>query len=117
MGAKAGLRRFVVVRPDDQQAVGPGNGGFFREDDAFAGRIVARADDHRHAPVGVFEGDRDEAAAFVGPDRSVLAGGPEHHQTLDADVDLAVDEAAEGSFVYGSISGEGGHQRGGCSSE
>ena len=42
---------------------------------AVASRIVARADDHRHAPVGVFEGDRDEAAAFVGPDRSVLAQG------------------------------------------
>ena len=110
-------RRFVVVRPDDEEGVGPGVGGLLREADALRRVVRARPDHDRHAPGGVPDGDLDDPAAFLGRDGGVLARRAQNHERFDAvvvraAVDLEVDQSTERGVIDAVIGGEGGDERG-----
>jgi len=94
VGAEAFLRGLVVVGAHDQQAVGAGLRRLAREDQALARRVVAGAHDDGHAAVHMLQRQLHDAAAFVGPDRGVFAGGAQHHERIDAAFDLAIDQPA-----------------------
>ena len=91
VGLEAGLRRTVVVRRHDEQAVDAGGGRPLAELAGVAGVVAAGAGDERHVDGGAHR--RPEVDLLVVRERGRLAGGAGQHEPVAAVVDEPAGQA------------------------
>ena len=103
VGPKAGLRRFVVIRPHHKQPVGAGGLRLLRKNDALACGVVARAHNDGYAPRHMRYGVGHQPLALGGPDRGVLARRAQHDQRFHALRNLPVHVPTK-RFVIDAVS-------------
>src|ERR1700719_1053555 len=101
---EAFLRGLIVVGSDGEDAVGAEILEFDGERDDFSGVIAAGAREDGHFALGDFEGELDDAEMLGVRERGAFSGGAAGDEEVDACVELAGDERAEGLLVERAVS-------------
>ena len=100
---QAFLRRLVVVRRHRQQAVGADAFHVARQLDHLARVVAAGAGQHRHAAVGFFDDELDDAQLLAMAQRRRFAGRAARREEVDAGVDLPARQALDRRLVEGAV--------------
>ena len=85
---------------------------FVGEGDDFGGVVAAGAGEDRNFALGDFESEFDDAEMFGVGERGAFTGGAAGDEEVDARVDLALDERAEGGFVERAVGAKWGYECG-----
>ena len=109
---QAFLRRLVVVRRDREQPVGADAFHVARQLDHLARVVAARAGEHRHAAVGLFDDQLHDAQLVAMAQRRRFPRRPAGGEEVDAGVDLSSGQALDGGLVEGAVLGERRNQCG-----
>ena len=108
---EAFLGGLVVVGRDGEDAVRAQALQFARQFDDFARVVAARAAQHRHLALGLFDRDLDDAQMLGARERGAFAGGAAGNQEIDSGIDLAADQPAQRLFIERQIAPERSDQR------
>src|SRR5260221_1621935 len=108
---EAFLGGLVVVRSDGKNSIRAELLEFVGEGDDLGGVVSASAGENRHFALGYFESELDNTEMLGVGERGAFAGGPAGDEEVDARVNLALDESADGGFVEGAVGAEWGYER------
>src|SRR5580692_2808379 len=108
------LRRLAVVRGHDHDRIGPGALGLSAPFDRPARRIRPGAGHDREAAAGALYHSRDDLDLLSFGERGGLAGRTARDHSVDAPLELEIDESVEGGPVdrLGGISAERSYEGG-----
>src|SRR5437763_15837916 len=110
MGNETSLARLIVVRHDNQSAVGSDIGRCTNPLDRGGGRIGPAAGDYWHPSLRDLDGMRDQLAMLVGAEGRDFARRSARHERIRAFADLPFDELGE-CVLSDTAAGKWRHQR------